>query len=236
LQGQAIVPRVIKHPEIRREELLDISARLFAERGYERTTVEDVIRQAGLSKGAFYYYYPSKEALLEALAGRIANAALIRLQPLLELRGLTAVERLNGFLRQGRRTDDAATTLATFESVFRPDNIVLYHRLHHAVTAVMLPPLARIIEQGVAEGSMRSNHPQTSAELVLLLGATTHDAVAGLLAARSAADRTAAISAFENRLAEQGIAVDRILGLADGTIQFTEPGFGEALFANWPTA
>jgi len=229
------VPRVIKHPEIRREELLDISARLFAERGYERTTVEDVIRQAGLSKGAFYYYYPSKDALLEALAIRIADAALARLEPVLEAPGLTAVERLNSFLVQGRDTGDAATALVTFESVFRPDNIVLYHRLHAAVTAVMLPPLTRIVEQGVAEGSMHSNHPRTTAELVLLLGATTHDAVAGLLAARSPGERSAAIAAFESRLVEQGIAVDRILGLPDGTVHFTEPGFGEALFASRST-
>lgn len=225
------MPRVIKHPEIRREQLLDISARLFAERGYERTTVEDVIRQAGLSKGAFYYYYPSKEALLEALATRIASRALAGLQPVLEAEGLTAVERLNRFLGQGRRTDDAPATISTFESVFRPEDIVLYHRLHAVVTAVMLPPLTRIVEQGVAEGSMRSNSPRTTAELVLLLGATTHDAVAGLLAARSPEERAEAIAAFESRLLEQGIAVDRILGLPDGTVHFTEPGFGEALFA-----
>ncbi len=226
------MPRVIKHPEIRREELLDISARLFADRGYERTTVEDVIRQAGLSKGAFYYYYPSKEALLEALATRMAAAALAGLQPVLEAPGLTAVERLNGFLRQGRGTKDASAALATFESVFRPDNIVLYHRLHAAVTAVMLPPLRRIIAQGVAEASMRSNDPGTTAELVLLLGTTTHDAVARLLAAGSAEEQRRAVAAFEQRLVEQGIAVDRLLGLADGTIRFVEPGFGEALLAS----
>lgn len=229
------MPRVIKHPEIRREELLDISARLFAERGYERTSIEDIIRQAGLSKGAFYYYYSSKDALLEVLATRVADQALAQLRPVLETPGLTAVERLNGFLRQGRSVNGAAATPATFESVFRPENIMLYHRLHAAVTAVMLPPLTLIIQQGVAEGSMRSNEPRTTAELILLLGATTHDAVAHMMAAVSKDDRKAAVAVFENRLVEQGIATDRILGLADGTIHFTEPGFGEGLLANWRT-
>jgi len=225
------MPRVVKHPDIRRQQLLDIAARSFAERGYDSTTVDEVIRQAGLSKGAFYYYYPSKEALLEGLATEAATRALEALQPAMNAPGLNAVDRLNGFLRQGRQTQDAATTLAVFESIFRPDNIVLYHRMHAAVMAVILPPLTQIVVQGVAEGSMRSNDPRTTAELVLMLGALTHDVVGHLLGAQPE-DWAAAIAAFEHRLVEQGIAVDRILGLPDGTVALVEPGFAEAMFAS----
>ena len=225
------MPRVIKHPDIRRQELLDIAARSFAEHGYDSTTVDDVIRQAGLSKGAFYYYYPSKQALLEGLATAAATRALEALQPVMNASGLGAVDRLNAFLRQGRQTHDAAATLAVFESIFRPDNIVLYHRMHAAVMAVMLPPLIEILAQGVAEGSIRSNDPRTTAELVLMLGTMTHDVVGRLLGAKPQ-EWAAAIAAFEHRLVEQGIAVDRILGLPDGTVAFVEPGFAEAMFAS----
>lgn len=225
------MPRVIKHPDIRRQELLDIAARSFAEHGYDSTTVDDVIRQAGLSKGAFYYYYPSKQALLEGLATAAATRALEALQPVMNASGLGAVDRLNAFLRQGRQTHDAAATLAVFESIFRPDNIVLYHRMHAAVMAVMLPPLTEILAQGVAEGSIRSNDPRTTAELVLMLGTMTHDVVGRLLGAKPQ-EWAAAIAAFEHRLVEQGIAVDRILGLPDGTVAFVEPGFAEAMFAS----
>ncbi|RYE47202.1 MAG: TetR/AcrR family transcriptional regulator [Hyphomicrobiales bacterium] len=225
------MPRVIKHPDIRRQELLDIAARSFAEHGYDSTTVDDVIRQAGLSKGAFYYYYPSKQALLEGLATAAATRALEALQPVMNASGLGAVDRLNAFLRQGRQTHDAAATLAVFESIFRPDNVVLYHRMHAAVMAVMLPPLTEILAQGVAEGSIRSNDPRTTAELVLMLGTMTHDVVGRLLGAKPQ-EWAAAIAAFEHRLVEQGIAVDRILGLPDGTVAFVEPGFAEAMFAS----
>lgn len=225
------MPRVIKHPDTRRQELLDIAARSFAEHGYDSTTVDDVIRQAGLSKGAFYYYYPSKQALLEGLATAAATRALEALQPVMNASGLGAVDRLNAFLRQGRQTHDAAATLAVFESIFRPDNVVLYHRMHAAVMAVMLPPLTEILAQGVAEGSIRSNDPRTTAELVLMLGTMTHDVVGRLLGAKPQ-EWAAAIAAFEHRLVEQGIAVDRILGLPDGTVAFVEPGFAEAMFAS----
>lgn len=68
--------RVKKHPEIRSGELLDCAQRLFFAHGYNHTTINDIIREAGVSKGAFYHYFPSKEALLEAFAARLARESL----------------------------------------------------------------------------------------------------------------------------------------------------------------
>ncbi|TIU12412.1 MAG: helix-turn-helix transcriptional regulator, partial [Mesorhizobium sp.] len=78
------MPRVIKPPEIRSAELLDCAQRLFFAHGYDNTTVNDIIREAGLSKGAFYHYFASKEALLEALAARLARDSFTELKPVLD--------------------------------------------------------------------------------------------------------------------------------------------------------
>jgi AcrR family transcriptional regulator len=221
------MPRVIKHPEIRRAELLGIAAKLFAERGYDATSIDQIIKEAGLSKGAFYHHFPSKESLLEALASQAAERALHRLGDVLSDPGMTAIQRLNAFLKRGRHREEEEANVAIFSAIFRPENLPLYHRLHAAVTRVMIPPLTRIIEQGVQEGSMRSDCPETTAEIVLILGATTHDAVEDLLAAHSRPSQLEALSAFEKRLEQQGIAVDRILGLPDGTVSFWDPEFGK---------
>ena len=74
--GQRAKPRVVKAAAVRRLELLDIAQRLFLERGYERTTVNDVIDAAGVSKGAFYHHFRAKEDLLEAIAERMARQSL----------------------------------------------------------------------------------------------------------------------------------------------------------------
>src|SRR5208283_202867 len=66
-------PRIVKPPAQRREELLDCAQELFLGLGYDNTTVNDVIARAGVSKGAFYHYFTSKEAMLEALAERFAR-------------------------------------------------------------------------------------------------------------------------------------------------------------------
>ena len=54
--------------EATRGQLLSIATRLFAERGYEDTSIEAVLREAGVSRGSLYHHFPGKEALFEAVA------------------------------------------------------------------------------------------------------------------------------------------------------------------------
>ena len=79
LAPPAAKPRIVKPPGQRREELLDCAQALFLARGYDNTTINDVIARAGVSKGAFYHYFTSKEAMLEALAERFARRSLEQL-------------------------------------------------------------------------------------------------------------------------------------------------------------
>lgn len=59
--------RRIERGQASRRQLLEIAARLFTERGYEATSITDVLRRAKLSRGAFYHHFASKEALFEAV-------------------------------------------------------------------------------------------------------------------------------------------------------------------------
>src|SRR5689334_10278576 len=95
-------PRVVKAPAIRRAELLDCAQGLFLTRGYERTTINDVISATGLSKGAFYHHYRSKEDLLEAIAARFAGEAFNFTAALQADTALDALSRLNLLLALGR--------------------------------------------------------------------------------------------------------------------------------------
>jgi AcrR family transcriptional regulator len=227
------MPRVVKHPDVRRSELLDCAQALFFERGYERTTINDIIDRAGVSKGGFYHHFSSKEELLEALAARLAQEAVARVADVLEATGLDALARLNAFLARARqlKVEDAPRIRALFDVVFRPENLVLYRRLNAAVIGVMVPVLARILAQGKAEGLFDTPDPLATAEIVLQLGASTHDAVARAIEASGTPGAPAAADALEERLRLQGIAIDRILGLPDGSIAFVEPGFARAVMA-----
>src|SRR2546423_13061315 len=61
---------------VRREAFVDAAERLMQTRGYEQMSVHDVLDDLGASRGAFYHYFDSKQALLEAVVDRLADAAL----------------------------------------------------------------------------------------------------------------------------------------------------------------
>ena len=60
--------RNVARGEATRAQLIAIATRMFADRGYEDTSIEAVLREAGVSRGSLYHHFPSKEALFEAVA------------------------------------------------------------------------------------------------------------------------------------------------------------------------
>jgi AcrR family transcriptional regulator len=221
------VPRVVKHPELRRNEFLDCAQALFLERGFDNASLNEVIIAAGVSKGAFYHYFASKEALLEALAARFAEAALARIRSVLDDPDLDALERLNAFLAKGRqdKIENVKTVWALFEPLFRPENLVLFHRISVATRALVSPVLRKIISQGVADGIFDTFDPEGAADMILQLGTATQSIVSAALGAGSPEQMDEAIRALERRIKLYEIALARILGLPDGSIRLSEPGY-----------
>src|SRR5258706_2118938 len=112
------MPRVVKHPELRRSEILDCAQALFLARGYDNASLNEVIAVAGVSKGAFYHYFASKEALLEALAGRVAQGAPGHGADVLDAPRLDALPPLNPFMAKSppKKIRNAATPVTPVHS------------------------------------------------------------------------------------------------------------------------
>jgi AcrR family transcriptional regulator len=214
------MPRVIKHPDLRRSEILDQAFALFLARGYDNTSLNDIIAEAGISKGAFYHYFPSKEALLAALADRFAGKTLAELKPVLNDRKLNPLERLNGFLAKGMRvkTDLASGTWAVFGALFRSENQVLYQRVMAASESLFRPVLTEVLAQGVKEGIFHTSDPEGVADLLQQLASNTHPFVTRIIGATTEKERQGILKAFQRRLQLNGVAIDRLLGLPDGTL------------------
>lgn len=226
--------RIKKPPEVRSNELLDCAQRLFFTRGYESTTVNDIIREAGVSKGAFYHYFPSKEALLETLAVRLSRENLKQLQPLFDNPSINAIGRLNALFADSRRlkVELAPQLRNTFNVLFKPENVVLFHRINEALTAVVQPLLADILKQGHEEGSLDAPDSQAFAlmllELRLSVGKVMHQA----LKQAETGDIDGAVTMLDDWMLTYGIALDRILKLPEGTLQVAEPGFARAFLTS----
>src|SRR3977135_4304437 len=79
---------------VRREAFLDVAQRLVQTKGYDAMSIQDVLNELEASKGAFYHYFDSKQALLEAVVERFADAGLAALGPILDDPELPALRKL----------------------------------------------------------------------------------------------------------------------------------------------
>jgi AcrR family transcriptional regulator len=230
------MPRVIKHPDLRRLEFLDVALRLFLERGYDETSLNEIITQAGVSKGAFYHYFPSKEALLEALADRSAKQAFQAVQHIAGAPAIDPLRRLNELLGASRqfKLDMADQGWRIFAALFRPENEVLYRKITAAWEARFTPILNELLAAGVKEKVFDTFDPEGVGQILQQLVSSTYPTVSAALRAKTQEERRAAIDIFERRLRLHGIAIDRLLGLPDGSIQIVEPGYAEAFMATFP--
>jgi AcrR family transcriptional regulator len=221
---EAKAARVVKAAPVRRAELIDVAQGLFLTRGYERTTINDVISATGLSKGAFYHHFRAKEDLLEAIADRFARESLGFIERLQADPGLDALGRLNRLLALSRewKRGHLAELKAMFTTLLRPENAVLYHRIVEAAFAVLAPALAAIIAQGEAEGVFDAGDPRTAADTLLwLANGRRRLVITALSVAESDPDAAARMIVARVR-AEERIC-DRILGLAPGSVDLLGP-------------
>ena len=230
--------RIVKTAVVRRQELLDTAMRLFASKGYEQTSINDVIAAVGVSKGAFYHHFSSKEELMEALAVRYAEEAASRARGLLEDKSLDCFERLSRFLSRMRdhKLDSMPELHAAFAPIFRPENVQLYERTREAVNSVVRPMLAAIIAEGVTEQTFDTSDPEAAADTILHLMGSTRAMVASLYAARTEFDIERQTRRLFDRMTYLGTVVDRILGIPEGSIELADCQAMEEVAKAWRAA
>ena len=217
-------PRIVKVAEVRREELLDVAQSQFGTKGYDATSVTDIIVAVGISKGAFYHHFASKEALLEALACRHAQLATAQTHEVLDDPTLDSFSKLIGFLgiMRGNKLRHAAELRATFEPLFRPENFELFERTNRAVNGVVLPLLTRLITEGVAEQTFDTPDPENAAATILHLLTSNRPLITELYLTRDRLTFERLARQLMVKLTYLGTVIDRILGLPEGSIELAD--------------
>lgn len=175
--------RIIKEHEVRKQELLDIGQRLFAERGYETTTISAILEAAGVAKGTFYHYFKSKEDLLDALVARITEQIVLGIREVIRRPGLSAIEKLNLYFATSGRLKSAQ--VESLRSIMKPlmsdENLLLRHRMNRRTLDLVSPDLVDVVRQGVEEGTFDTPYPEEAVELMFGLGVSLQERNANLL-------------------------------------------------------
>lgn len=156
-----------KYPEVTVERILDVSQRLFLEKGYENTTIQDIVDElGGLTKGAVYHHFKSKEEIMDAVGDRIFFSN----NPFEAVRGRTDLNGLQKLQEAVRlNQSDQERVRLTAQSIPIAKSPRLLQEMIVSNRKVLTPYFLELIEEGNRDGSMHTAYPREIAELLPLL-------------------------------------------------------------------
>ena len=158
-----------KHPEETVNLILEVAFRLFMEKGYEHTSIQDIIEHfGGLSKGAIYHHFKCKEDILVAVSDRMTAESNQMLGAIRDRRDLNGREKLKTIFKESINRpvqNDIFTVAPDFHNNAKLLFSLLHDTMDNAAPNYILP----IIRQGISDGSIETDYPEQLAELILLV-------------------------------------------------------------------
>ena len=156
--------RIVKDPEERKSELIDAAERLFTKKGYEDTTVSDIVLEIKVGQGTFYHYFRSKEEVLDAvvemmiapLAEEIRNISQSEGDPQEKINAI-----LNIILKANRSEMDIMKLMP------HKGNYLLHQKVEKAFRTQILPIAYEVVAKGSADGFFHAEYPEESFEFLL---------------------------------------------------------------------
>ena len=155
----------------KRGAILDTAQRFIVTKGFEQMTTQDILEALQISRGAFYHYFESKQALLMALVERIAEQAEGLVRPIASDPEMAAQDKLLRFfaaVSQLKRADKDLL-FAIMRIWYADENALFRHRLYLCRIKRLAPWLSQIIQQGVAEGAFTTAYPDQAARMIISL-------------------------------------------------------------------
>jgi AcrR family transcriptional regulator len=206
----------------KRNAILDAAQRLVYTRGYERMTIQDLLDTLNISKGAFYHYFDSKPALLDALLVRMQEEVLALLRPIAQDAQLSALDKLRLFFPTlGRwKTDRKDFLLELARVLYSDDNAIFRQKARARAIATVAPLLTEIIHQGIREGVVTAAYPDEIGLVLVCLVLDLSDIIASLLIAGTRGDLAGRL---ERSVAVYAGALERVLGAPAGALPLIDP-------------
>ncbi len=144
---------------------MDAAERLFSQKGYDGTSVKDIVEEVGVAHGLFYYYFDSKEAVVDAMVQKMVEQLMTDVQGIVDSDELNALEKFNMMMLQSLERKKERFYLISFYQ--GDDKSPLLSKYMGRTMCDLAPLIARIVEQGVEEGVFNTPYPQKAVEFWL---------------------------------------------------------------------
>lgn len=154
-----------KHPEITVNKILEVSQRLFLEKGYDNTKIQDIADELGMTKGAIYHHFESKEEIMNKLGESmfIHNNPFETVKKRKDLNGLEKMK----LVIQLHQSDEQMVEL-TNQALPLLENPQILAKMFESNYQNLLPYWLELIKEGQEDGSIKTDQPKELAELLIL--------------------------------------------------------------------
>ena len=161
----------------RRDDLVGAAVRAFAAHGVSATSVDDIVRAAGVAKGTFYLYFKSREDIVTAVAERLVDGIGYEMDRALAATDRTAAQRIAGIAAAMAHVGEDAHERELVEALHQPGNASVHDRLSGRIVGRLAPAVAVVIADGIASGEFGAQDPRRAAAFVLACFSALHDLV-----------------------------------------------------------
>ncbi|HTY90555.1 MAG TPA: TetR/AcrR family transcriptional regulator [Methanocella sp.] len=166
--------RVAKDPVVRRNELIDTAEELFRENGCEETSVSDIVKKVGVAQGTFYYYFKSKDDILDAVLDHYLKD---HLEP--AVKGIMADGSLDTMQKIDRIIKESLSfqmgERKVMEFLHTDKNMASRQKYMLKVRDMFVPIITDVLEEGIASGMFTVPYPRETAELLLVMFTYMHE-------------------------------------------------------------
>ncbi len=214
--------RITKAPDERRKELISAARQLFFTQGYDSTSVRDIVVAIGVAKGTFYYYFDTKEEILEAVVDEITEQTIAVMHAIVTNPDLSAIEKWQQAFQATAswKIEHRTEMVALLQMLNRPENLRLRVKIEEQAVAAATPEIAQIIAQGVREGVFETEYVEESAEITFSIMRSSSKFMGGLiLEPERYADP---LSLARHKVAALQSAVERLLGAPPNSLPMTD--------------
>ncbi len=167
------IMRVVKTAEERKNEILDVAEQLFAEKGFDNASTNDIINRIGIARGTLYHHFKSKEEILDAIVERMTRTGIARAKAIVSDKKVPILDRLTGAILALNINTEAGAEV--FEQIHKPQNALLHQKMEERLLSGVVPIIAELIEEGNKAGMFDSKYPEEAAEMIMLYSNTVFD-------------------------------------------------------------
>ena len=161
----------MKKGERRKQELLQIAYRMFISRGYENTSVDEIIEETDIAKGTYYYYFETKEQMLEEVIGMMIDQEMEAAGRILQAE-IPVPQKIIGMISSLRPTQEERPIEG---ALMQPENIVMHEKIRKKIVEMAVPLLSKVVEEGIGQGIFACDNIAERVRMLLVISSSTFD-------------------------------------------------------------